>query len=172
MKSLLELLTAFNWLAIPETILGTFVNADWHRARKRGLVGILAEVVHSLLGTNSAAIFIPLDSGINGQAIERLLQRYGIRSWGWGVYRGEMFFRVRRSQAAWAQYILTQEGILSGEPRPPFYEQRSSTESPDISGTDQVKSPASNPATESMSLTARAEHFIDQVGHILDNLVK
>ena len=111
MRSLLEFFTSFYWIAIPETIFQTFWNADWRSAKRRGLHGLLSESIASLLGTNSWPFFVPLNSGWNGADITRLLKRHGIRVWGYGFANGELFFRVRRSQAAWAQYVLLRAGV-------------------------------------------------------------
>lgn len=111
MRSLLEFLTSFYWIAVFETIFQTFWHADWRSARDRGLSGLLSEAIKSLLGTNSWPFFVPLDSGWNGADIAHLLKRHGISMWGYGFANGELFFRVRRSQAAWAQYLLLREGV-------------------------------------------------------------
>jgi hypothetical protein len=111
MRSFLEFLTSFYWIAVPETIFQTFWHADWRRAKDRGLGGLLNEAIGSLLGTNSWSFFVRLDSGWNGADIARLLKRHGIKMWGYGFANGELYFRVRRSQAAWAQYVLLREGV-------------------------------------------------------------
>jgi hypothetical protein len=111
MRPFLEFLTSFYWIALPETILQTFRHADWRRAREQGVGGLLSEAIGSLLGTNSWPFFVPLRSGWNGADIARLLKRHGVRMWGYGFANGELFFRVRRSQAAWAQYVLLREGV-------------------------------------------------------------
>jgi hypothetical protein len=111
MRSFLEFLTNFYWIALPETILQTLWHADWRRAKDRGLGGLIREAVASLLGTNTWPFFVPLHSGWDGAAIARLLSRHGVKMWGYGFAGGELFFRVRRSQAAWAQYVLLREGV-------------------------------------------------------------
>jgi len=111
MRSFLELLTSFYWIAVPETIFQTFWHADWSRAKDQGLSGLLSEAIGSLLGTNSWPFFVPLDSGWNGADVAHLLKRHGIRMWGYGFANGELFFRVRKNQAAWAQYVLLREGV-------------------------------------------------------------
>lgn len=111
MRSFLEFLTSFYWIALPETILQTLWHADWRKAKERGLGGLIREAVASLLGTNTWPFFVPLDSGWDGAAIARLLNRHGVKMWGYGFACGELFFRVRRNQAAWAQYLLLREGV-------------------------------------------------------------
>jgi len=111
MRSVLVFLTNFWWLAIPVTILQTFRHADWGTARKHGLAGFVAEAVRSLLGTNCWVFYVPLDSDWCGAEISRLLKRHGVRSWAYGPANGELFFRVRATQAAWAQYLLLREGV-------------------------------------------------------------
>lgn len=112
MKGLLEFLSHFYWLSVPETVAETFWHADWRGAYRRdGLFGLIAEAGHSLLGTNSWPFFVPIDSQWSGRDIEELLGGYGIEMWGQNLHNGELFFRVRKEKAAWAQYLMLQSGI-------------------------------------------------------------
>ena len=122
MTSFLELLTCFNWLLLPQVIAESLHNADWDRASGDGPIGMLKEGVASVLGTNTWPFFVPISSGRNGRDIQRLLTDHGIRNWGWVAGHGQYTFRVRDSQAAWAQYVLQREQIpldgrlYAGEP--------------------------------------------------------
>lgn len=116
MKSILDFLGYFNWLALPQVILETLLHADWENAYQRaGVWGLLIECLHSLIGTNTWPFFVSLEGIWNGPALENLLGSYGIKTWGWAFTNDLIFFRVRKSQAAWAQYLLLQAGVpLSG----------------------------------------------------------
>ncbi len=123
MIRLLELLSHFNWLLLPETTIETLWHTDWSAAYRRNRVGgLAAEAIRSLIGSNTWTFYVSLDSGWSGREIERLLARYGIKLWGKGFAHGELFFRVRKDKAAWAQYLMLQAGIplqhrLLGTPR-------------------------------------------------------
>lgn len=108
----LVFLTNFNWLALPIALLEALWHAGWKQAYiERGAPGLLLEGCQSLIGTNSAAFFIPLESTWSGYPVKKLLARQGIRVWGWGYADGVMFFQVRRSQAAWADAVMRQAGV-------------------------------------------------------------
>lgn len=111
LRKVLELLSHLNWLALPETVVQSFWHADWDGAYRRGLFGVVAEAVHSLAGTNTWPFFVPLNSGWNGKDIERLLSDHGVEMWGRGFGHGQLFFRVQKRKAAWAQYLLLREGV-------------------------------------------------------------
>jgi hypothetical protein len=111
-RNLFQLLAYFDWLALPRTIVQTFAHANWSTARdKHGVPGVLMEAGASLIGTNTFPFFVPLDSPWGGADIEALLGSKGIRLWGLGFANGEMFFRVSRRQAAWAQYLMLKAGV-------------------------------------------------------------
>lgn len=112
MQSLQELVVDFCFPLLPRTIVETFQHADWSRAHRRGgLYGLLAEALHSLLGTNTWPFFVPVDGGWSRSGIHSLLNHYGIENWAWGRMFGELFFRVRVSKSEWAQYLLLRAGV-------------------------------------------------------------
>ena len=90
MKALISVMSWFDWLALPRSILGDLTHPD-----PRG----------------AWPFFVQLDSGWSMPAINRLLAARGIATWGSGVANGELYFRVRRGQAAWAQYLLLKAGV-------------------------------------------------------------
>jgi hypothetical protein len=167
MISVLEFLTSFYWMAIPETILQTLWHADWRSAKNRGLGGLLSEAIGSLLGTNTWPFFVRLDSGWNAADIAHLLKRHGIRTWGYGFANGELFFRVRKSQAAWAQYVLLRKGVPLEHRL--FSEKKTSRPQP-IAGLTlgqrlrQKEAPA--------SLTGYLESIVDSVDNHLTSLTE
>jgi len=112
MKSMLEFLTCLNWLALPQTIAESLWHADWTRAYQKGnLPGIIGEALSSVAGTNTFPFFVPSNSHWSGADIQALLARHGIKMWGVGWANGEMFFRVSKRQAAWAQYVMLKSGV-------------------------------------------------------------
>jgi hypothetical protein len=112
MKEFLQFLTYFDWLALPRTVFQTFMHADWSTAgQKHGAPGIFLEAGASLIGTNTFPFFVPLDSPWGAAEIETLLRSKGIKSWGLGYANNEMFFRVSKKQAAWAQYLMLRAGV-------------------------------------------------------------
>ena len=112
MIKLLEFLTSFYWLYLPDVIVGSFWHADWKSVyRRAGVCGLFMECIHSLLGTNTWTFFVPLRGAWRGHDINQLLAEYGIEMWGWGFAYGELFFRVRRNKAEWAQYLMLRAGV-------------------------------------------------------------
>lgn len=157
--SILEFLSHFNWLILPETVGKTFWHADWKGARERGgILGIANEAVQSLAGTNTWPFFVPMPSRKSGKDIERLLAQHGIKSWGWLFANGEMSFQVPRSQAAWAQYLIQREGVqLSG---------RLLAETPKASGQSSRRS-GKSPGKPLEAYAKEAEQRLDDV---IDNI--
>ncbi len=111
MRSLVQLMAYFDWLVLPRTILQSFGEADWRHASEHGATGIAGEAASSLLGTNSFPFFVPLDSGWSLPQIQAVLGTKGIRPFGGGMANNEMFFRVGKRQAAWAQYLMLRAGV-------------------------------------------------------------
>ncbi len=112
MEKLLQLLAYLDWSVLPRTIVQSFIHADWRAARERGgAAGVAAEAAASLIGTNCTAFFAPIGGPWSGAQIERLLRSKGIKMWGVGFANGELFFRVSRQQAAYAQYLMERAGV-------------------------------------------------------------
>ncbi len=98
MRRLLEFLSHFNWLAIPETAAGSVMQ---HKSMS----------LRILAGLDDYVFYVSLDSGRSGREIERLLARHGIKMWGKGFAHGELFFRVRKRDAARAAKVLQAHNI-------------------------------------------------------------
>jgi len=112
MRILLEWLSLLNWFALPLTLLQSLWYADWRGSqRQHGALGLPLEAAASLLGANAYPFFVPADSEWSGANLGRLLSRHGVRIWDVGYFNGEMFFRVRKNQAAWAQYVMQRAGV-------------------------------------------------------------
>ena len=95
-----------------EGILSTFRFADWQGAYQRaGLSGLVGEFMASLASTNCATIWVRRDTGFTGAEIESLLFRHGVRIWGRGFVDDEIYFRVKKRQARWAEYLLLRRGV-------------------------------------------------------------
>jgi hypothetical protein len=112
MLRVIEFLTSFYWLLLPETIFGTLRRANWRRAyAHHGPAGLLIETAESFIGTNTYVFFVPLRGRWDGYSIAKLLRQYGIDMWGWGFWNQELFFHVRRDDAWYAQNILLSAGV-------------------------------------------------------------
>jgi hypothetical protein len=95
-----------------EGIVSTFLNADWDGALQRdGLGGFIAECMNCMTGANAPVIQVSRYSSWSGHAIEQLLQRHGVKIWDRGFLGENLFFRVKRRQAVWAEYLLLRAGV-------------------------------------------------------------
>jgi hypothetical protein len=54
---------------------------------------------------------IPVDAGWSALAIQMMLHEAGVRIWGLSIVAGIITFRLKRSQARYAQYLLERNGI-------------------------------------------------------------
>ena len=79
------------------------------------------------LQSNSWTFFIPYDdalsAGWNAVSIEKMLAKFGIKTWGSQITNGTFFFRVKLDHANWAESLLSGSGIplqprSVGSPRP------------------------------------------------------
>ena len=104
-----------DWIDWAEGVISSFVNADWQGAyKRRGVAGVLGELVATLTGRNRWRIHVPRKAELSGGEIEQLLKRYGVALWGRGFTSGPegmLFFYVKRRQANWAEYLLTRRGV-------------------------------------------------------------
>jgi len=95
-----------------EGIVSTFLNADWEVAFQRdGLGGLIAECMDCMTGANAPMIQVSRYSSWSGHAIEQLLQRHGVKIWDRGFLGENLYFRVKRRQAVWAEYLLLRAGV-------------------------------------------------------------
>ena len=63
------------------------------------------------VGANTEPFFIPCDSEWKIDDVQALLRQYGIKLWGVGYFNNELYFRVKKRQAHWAQYVLLRAGV-------------------------------------------------------------
>lgn len=129
MSDLLEALAYLDLIDPVEGFLSTFRYADWEGAyRRAGVAGLIAEFLASLAAFNCWTIWVQRNAGWSGVDIEQLLFRHGVRIWGRGFVGDRLFFRVKKRQARWAEYLLHRCGVpLAGglyDPRNPEYAQR------------------------------------------------
>jgi hypothetical protein len=112
MERTLEFLTNLYWPLLLQVLAESLCHADWTGSYLRdGILGLGMEACRSVLGINSYPFFVPLDCGWSGWQIRQLLANKGIKVWGWSFANSMLFFHVKRSQAAWAQYLMLHEGI-------------------------------------------------------------
>ena len=84
-------------------------------------IGIIEDVINdpTPLQANSWTFFIPykasVKQGWNAFDIEGLMSNYGIKTWGSQITNGEFFFKVKREQAQWAEYLLLSNGVPINE---------------------------------------------------------
>lgn len=101
-----------NVLVLPATVLGTIRYADWRGASQRsGVIGVALESLQTAAGSNTGPFFVPCNSQWKINDIQALLLRHGIKVWGVGYWNNELFFRVKKRQAHWAQYVLLRAGV-------------------------------------------------------------
>ena len=95
-----------------EGVISTFHFADWKGAYQRaGFPGVFQEFFSSLAALNCWTICFERDSGWSGVEIEALLMRHGVQIWGRGFFENQIFFRVKKRQARWAEYLLLRAGV-------------------------------------------------------------
>lgn len=88
----LEFLGCFDWISPCIAILESIANGD-------------------PFGTKSWTFYVPLDSSWSGAQIEKLLKQNGVKIWARMIHGGDLFFRVHKKQAEWAEYLLLRAGI-------------------------------------------------------------
>jgi len=88
----LEFLGCFDWISPCIAILEGLANGD-------------------PFATKSWTFYVPLDSSWSGARIEGLLKRNGVKVWARIIHGGDLFFRVHKKQAEWAEYLLLRAGV-------------------------------------------------------------
>jgi len=109
---ILDIVSALDLLDRLEGVISSFINADWAGSRRRhGSTGTIVEVISTVTFHNAPTIRISRMCTWSGLAIEQLLFRHGVRVWDRGVTSQEIFFRVKRRQVKWAEYLLLRAGV-------------------------------------------------------------
>ncbi len=167
METLLDLLTNFDILYLPQTIIESIWHSNWKSAyRQNGVMGLGREVVDSLLGFNSYQFYVSMNHGWSGHSINDLLARHGIKMWGWTFANGEMFFRVKKRQAAWAQYVMLRAGVPL---QSPLTAPTPNTSTATVATSKhQSQSPAGSPNDRTMNLDQQFDGLIQKVSSFLD----
>jgi len=86
-----------------DALLDTLAHLDWFER--------VDEWFRALCGVRSWRFKVPRDCGLSGHEIEQLLCRHGVSIWGRNFDQAHLFFRVKRCQANWAEYLLSRRGI-------------------------------------------------------------
>lgn len=87
MLRILEFMTGFYWILIPQFI------------------------VESLIRGRAAVFYVDMYSNWSGYRIKRLLASYDIPMWGWGYAFGQFYFRVPAGDAEFAQQVMWGAGV-------------------------------------------------------------
>ena len=82
-------------------LLDVFAKLDWFET--------LDAVLRS--GTPSRKFSVSRNAGWSGMAIETMLKQKGVKVWERGFTRDSLTFRVKSTQARWAEYLLLGHGI-------------------------------------------------------------
>jgi len=132
-----QVLDLRNLVVLPATIVGNVQHADWQGAAQRhGAAGLAMEAMQTAVGANTEPFFIPCDSEWRIDDVQALLRQHGIKLWGVGYFNNELYFRVKKRQAHWAQYVLLRAGVpllhgmLDGSRAIPGYNQQTQPDSP------------------------------------------
>lgn len=89
---------------------------DYASARRRGVLGVAGEVGSSVLGTNTFTFALVRTGAYSLNEVEALLWRYGIAIFGRTHDARCMYFRVKKRQARWAEYLMLQQGVELANP--------------------------------------------------------
>ncbi len=112
MPDLLDTIAHLDVVDPVDGFLSTFRYADWKGAyRRAGIVGIVGEFIASLTAINCWTVWVQRHAGWSGVEVEELLGRHGVRIWGRGFVGERIFFRVKKRQARWAEYLLLRRGV-------------------------------------------------------------
>jgi hypothetical protein len=112
MNKFIDFLASMDLVDPIEGFISTFRYADWAGAyERRGIVGLVTELVASFSGHNAPLVWVQRGVGWSGVAVERLLTQRGIRVYGRGFAGNALCFRVKRRQARWAEYLMLRAGV-------------------------------------------------------------
>ena len=112
MLHILEFLTGFYWILIPQFMVESLFRARWRDAYDSGgPLGLAKEGVGSALGFNSAVFYVSMHGRWNGRRIKKLLASYDIPMWGWGYAFQQFYFHVPVEDADFACSVLLHAGV-------------------------------------------------------------
>ena len=119
MLRILEFLTNFYWIILPQTILESLWHSDWRRARRQGVWGIVSEVIQAVLLTNSVQFYAPNDGPWDMATVHAILRKAHIPAFGVVFAHGDFSFRVPGRYAWLAEKKLADAGVpFSYDPQP------------------------------------------------------
>ena len=108
MLRILEFLTGFYWILIPQFIIEGLFRT---RGRTANSSGTLGESIRSALSLNSATLYVDMYGAWSGHHIKRLLAAYDIPMWGWGYAFEQFYFHVPLEDAETAYRVLLMAGV-------------------------------------------------------------
>jgi hypothetical protein len=112
MIRLMELLTGFYWVLLPQFVIENLFRVRWRQSyRNGGVHAVVREGLSGALGFHAVPLYVPMDGYWNGHAIQKLLRSHGIGIWGWGFAFGQFYFHVHVDEAWHAQDILIRAGV-------------------------------------------------------------
>ncbi|OGO40087.1 MAG: hypothetical protein A2Z03_05075 [Chloroflexi bacterium RBG_16_56_8] len=143
MASWIDALAYLDLVDPVEGFISTFRYANWDGAyRRAGVIGLVTEFCASLAAMNCWTIWVERDKGWSGIEIERLLFRHGVRVWGRGFLDEQLFFRVKKRQARWAEYVLLRRAVpIAGAPFDPCNYEYAERHDPGSEPLNKSKSP-------------------------------
>jgi hypothetical protein len=112
MMYLLEVLTGFYWILIPQYILESLFRARWRDAYDSGgPLGVAVEGIGSAFGLNSAIFYIDMGGRWNQRRIKKMLEKHGVPLWGWGYAYHQLYFHVPKEDWEFARNMMLREGV-------------------------------------------------------------
>ena len=112
MLRILEFLTGFYWILIPQFIIESLYRVRWREAlESRNPITVVGKGLEGALGLNSAVFYVELGGSWNRRRLKRLLTSYDIPMWGWGFAFDQLYFHVPAEDADMAHEIMWRAGV-------------------------------------------------------------
>lgn len=106
-----DILGNLNYVDRIEGLIMSLRHGDYARARRSGLLGIVIEVVSSMIMANTRTFAISRSGNFTLNEVEAMLRKYGISIFGRTHDARCMYFHVKLRQARWAEYLMLQAGV-------------------------------------------------------------
>lgn len=68
-------------------------------------------IARAVSGQRSHRFAVDRSGGWSGQMVEDMLEAHGIRIWDRGFDHENLYFRVKKQQARWAEYLMIRNGV-------------------------------------------------------------
>lgn len=112
MLHILEILTGFYWILLPQFIVESLFRARWRDAYESGgSLGVAKEGIGGAIGMNSAIFYVELGGHWNQRRIKKLLASYDVPMWGWGFAYHQLYFHVHRHDWEYARDVMLYSGV-------------------------------------------------------------